>query len=309
MPADTAFEHDAFFYRTDEQFTATLLPYLRAGLAGGDTVAVATSAGRIQLLRDALGSAADAVTFLPDEQWYVRPVTTIAGWARVAAGAAAHGRRARLVGEVRFGAVEQHSRWVRCESAVNRAMAHLPAQLICPYDMRALPPSVLHEGRRTHPTVRNGRRMTSDGYLSPEQLFAEVAEPPFPVSGEPALDLVMGDTVAGLRDLVRALVAAHGWLPAARLDDLILGVSEVATNGVRHGAGQRRLLLWGSTEAVVCEVSDEGPGPADPLVGYLPPVPGALGGMGLWLVQQICDSLSIHTADGRTRVRFAVRPK
>jgi hypothetical protein len=29
--------------------------------------------------------------------------------------------------------------------------------------------------------------------------------------------------------------------------------------------------------------------------------------MGLWLVGQICDALSVHNSDGVTRARFALR--
>ncbi len=301
------FHHDAFFYRTDDEFAATLVPYLCEGIARGEGVAVATTRARSTVLRDALGPDAGAVLFLPDDQWYVRPAATIAGWARVAAASAARGRpRARLVGEVRFGSPDRYPSWVRFESALNRALAGCAVTLVCPYNMRTLPPRLLHEGRRTHPTVFDGRRHANGFYLAPELLLAEVSEPRFPVAGRPALDVPVGDTVANLRDTVRDHGTAQGWLPPDRLDDLVLALSEIATNGVRYGGNRRRLAVWVLDGAVVCEVSDDGAGPVDPLAGYLPPVPGTIGGMGLWLVHQICDSLSIDTSGGRTRVRFAV---
>jgi hypothetical protein len=43
------------------------------------------------------------------------------------------------------------------------------------------------------------------------------------------------------------------------------------------------------------------------LAGYLPPPPGAVGGMGLWLVHQVCDALAIQASGGLTRARFALR--
>lgn len=308
MTAPGTFAHEAFFYRSDEGYVAALVPYLREGLQHGEAVAVATAPARIDLLRDALGADARAVVFLPDHDWYVRPVATIAGWARMVSGAVARGRsRARLVGEVRFGPAEKHPGWVRCEAAVNRALAGLPARLVCPYDERTLPADLIAEGRRTHPGILNGQSRDNDGYLPPEKLLALVPEPPFPVSGDPVIELAIGATVAGLRDLVRDRGTAAAWLPPNRLDDLILALSEVATNGVRHGHGRCLLRVWALDGAVVCEVTDEGSGPPDPLVGYLPPRPGATGGMGLWLVQQICDALSIDTSHGHTRVRFAIR--
>jgi anti-sigma regulatory factor (Ser/Thr protein kinase) len=59
----------------------------------------------------------------------------------------------------------------------------------------------------------------------------------------------------------------------------------------------------------VCEVVDEGPGPADPLVGYRPPEDLPEHGQGLWIVQQLCDRLSIEHRDGVTRVRFTIRSR
>ncbi len=87
----------------------------------------------------------------------------------------------------------------------------------------------------------------------------------------------------------------------------MLALSEVATNGIRHGGEQRELRIWLTGDAVVCEVTDDGVVPPGPLAGYLPPRSGVTGGMGLWLVQQLCDAMAIRTVDGLTRARFAVR--
>jgi anti-sigma regulatory factor (Ser/Thr protein kinase) len=87
---------------------------------------------------------------------------------------------------------------------------------------------------------------------------------------------------------------------------LLLALSELATNGIRHGGRQRALRVWVRPEAVVCEVTDDGAEPPDPLAGYLPPAPGVIGGMGLWLVHQVCDAFSVHSRDGVTRARFAL---
>jgi anti-sigma regulatory factor (Ser/Thr protein kinase) len=302
-----SFAHSAFLYDTDDSYVAVLVPFLREGLARDERVAVATSPDRIGLLTDALDGDAAEVTFLPDDEWYVRPVRTIAGWARMLTGSARRTPYTRLVGQVRFGAADQHQGWVRFESALNRSLAGANGHLLCPYDRRDLPSDLLEAAGRTHPLMCDGSWFDSDSYLAPERLMAEVPEPAWPVTGEPVLILAVADTVAGLRDEVRGRARAEGWLADDRLDDLVLALSEVATNGVRHGGGHRELRVWLSADAVVCEVTDEGPHPPDPLAGYLPPAPGAIGGMGLWLSYQVCDSMSIHTADGVTRARFAIR--
>jgi anti-sigma regulatory factor (Ser/Thr protein kinase) len=301
------FEHSAFLYDTDDAYAGVLVPFLREGLARGERVAVATSPDRISLLRDALNGDAAEVTFLPDDEWYVRPVRTIAGWARMLTGSARRLPYTRLVGQVRFGAKEQHPGWVRFESALNRSLAGANGHLLCPYDRRDLPSELLEAAGRTHPLMCDGSWFDSDSYLAPERLLAEVPEPPYPVSGAPVVTLPVLETVAELRDHVRHRARAEGWLSADRLEDLVLALSEVATNGVRHGGGRRELRVWLTLDAVVCEVTDEGVSPPNPLAGYLPPAPGAIGGMGLWLSYQVCDSLAIHTANGVTRARFAVR--
>jgi anti-sigma regulatory factor (Ser/Thr protein kinase) len=306
------FEHSAFLYDSDDAYVGTLVPFLRDGLRRGEATAVATSPQRIALLREALDDDAAQVRFLPDHEWYVRPVRTIAGWARVMAGAAARGHPyTRLVGQVRFGPAEQHLAWVRFESAVNRALAGANGHLLCPYDRRDLPPHLIEAAGHTHPVLRDGRVFDSQVFDSrqfrpPERLLAEVPEPAYPVHGDPMITVPIGDTVSGLREHIRGRARAEGWLPSDRLDDLILAVSEVTTNGVRHGGGRRELRVWVTREAVVCEVTDEGAVPPDPLAGYLPPAPGAVGGMGLWLVHQLCDAVAVHRSDGRTSARFAV---
>ena len=84
-------------------------------------------------------------------------------------------------------------------------------------------------------------------------------------------------------------------------------MSELATNGIRYGGGHRELRIGLTPDAGVGEVTDDGPDPPGPLAGYLPPIPGEAGGMGLWLVGQVCDALSVHTGNGVTHARFALR--
>jgi anti-sigma regulatory factor (Ser/Thr protein kinase) len=138
-------------------------------------------------------------------------------------------------------------------------------------------------------------------------LLAELPEQPYPVDGEPVFAVPVKDTVADLRAEVRARARAEGWLPPDRVENLLLALSEVATNGIRHGGEQRELRIWLTDDAVVCEVTDNGPVPPGPLAGYLPPRSGVIGGMGLWLVQQLADAMAIRSVDGLTRARFALR--
>lgn len=303
-----ALTHDALFYGTDEQFVAALGPFLRDGLARGDAAVAAVTRPNIGLLRDALGTDADDVSFIDRDEWYERPTATVAGWRRLLAGATGRGHGyVRIIGEVAFGPAERHPSWTRYEAVLNRVFADAPAWIVCPYDARALPPEVLADARRTHPVVSHSGRQASDRYLAPEALLRAVREPVPDADGPPVLTLPVTVPVTAVRHAVRAAVEAGGWLSVDRLDDLLFAVTELAGNTLRHGAGRRELRLWASPGAVVCEVTDEGPGPADPLVGYLPPAETVSGGRGLWAAQQVCDGLSLEHRAGLTRARFAVR--
>ena len=116
------------------------------------------------------------------------------------------------------------------------------------------------------------------------------------------------DQAFGENDLhrVRNAVAAHAdhlGLPAERTGDLVLIVSELGSNAIRHGGGAGRVRLWATAAAVVCEVSDDGPG-----LRYHPPVerpdPTASNGRGLWLVSALSRSWGINTNERGKTVWF-----
>ncbi|GAA3904509.1 anti-sigma factor RsbA family regulatory protein [Actinoplanes auranticolor] len=304
--ARPAFTHSAFFYDSDTAYGSTLAAFIRDGLAHDEAVAVAANAHCTGLLRDALAADAAEVRFLPAEEWYVRPVRTIAGWSQLLRAAASSGRSSmRLIGHT----TPAHGArgWVRFESALNSSLAGLRGHLLCPYDRSNLPAATVRTAELTHPRLYDDGWLESAGYEPPERLLTELPEPPYPVTGEPVIAVPVHDSVAGLRAQVRARAAAEGWLPADRVENLLLALSEVATNGIRHGGEHRELRVWLTDDAVVCEVTDDGRVPPGPLAGYLPPRPGRIGGMGLWLVQQLCDAMAIRSVDGLTRARFALR--
>jgi anti-sigma regulatory factor (Ser/Thr protein kinase) len=299
--------HDAMFYASDAEFVSALVPFARAGLEQDDAVVAAVTRTNIALLRDALGADASAVAFIDRDEWYRRPATTVAGWQRLLAEATARGhQRMRLIGEVGFGPDRHHPTWTRYEAALNDVFAQAPAWIVCPYDTRALPATLLHDARRTHPATFHPERRASDGYLTPEQFLHVVPEPMPPVSGPPAISMDLAAGVAPARTAVAALIAAGGWSGLDRADDLVLALSEIITNSIRHGRGRRELRVWADGCTVTCEVSDDGDGPGDPLIGYRPPRQDLIGGRGLWIAQQLCDALAIGRRGGGTVVRFAV---
>jgi len=300
--------HDAMFYGSDDEFVAGLAPFIRDGLEQGQSVTVAVTATNIGLLRDGLGTDAESVSFIDRDNWYLRPATTIAGWRRLLAEATDGGHTYhRLIGEVGFGAEERHPTWTRYEAALNDVFADAPAWIVCPYDTRTLPDTLLADARRTHPmTFDHVRRISSD-YLPPERLLSSVPEPMPTTAGPAVLTMALGADIAAARHAVRELVAPQAGSASERLDDLLLVLSEVVTNSILHGQGHRELRVWWREPTVVCEVTDEGSGPLDPLAGYRPPNGDLFhGGRGLWISQQLSDVLAIDHRHGLTRVRFAI---
>ena len=109
---------------------------------------------------------------------------------------------------------------------------------------------------------------------------------------------------------VRATVgqfATSSGLSRSRRDDLVLICHELATNAIRHAGGTGRLRLWNAMGYLYCEVSDAGPGLADPdRAGSAFVEPQATSGRGLWLVRQIADRIEIETSGSGTVVTCAV---
>ncbi|GIH09160.1 hypothetical protein Rhe02_72270 [Rhizocola hellebori] len=301
--------HDAFLYGSDEEFVSTMTPLLQDGLEQGHAAIAAVTRHNIGLLRESLGRQRDLVTFIDRDDWYRRPATTVAGWERLLAQALARGHsHVHIIGEVAFG--ERHTTWTRYEAALNDVFAGSPAWITCPYDMRALPHSVIADAGRTHPVVLGRQRSPSHSYQRPEELLRAMSEPMPPVIGEPvvAAELTSAASVAAARGLLRNLAVRQGF-PAERVEEAVMVVSEIAGNSLRHGAGERWLRVWVTGGSVVCEVTDEGDGVDDLLVSYRPPSPTADGSRGLWLANQLSDALAIAREADITRVRFVIHPQ
>jgi anti-sigma regulatory factor (Ser/Thr protein kinase) len=108
--------------------------------------------------------------------------------------------------------------------------------------------------------------------------------------------------LAKVRQFVRDQ-AARTELPADRIGDLVIAVSELAANTLRHTEGHGSLHIWSSPGEVVCEVRDGGH-ISDPLVGSIRPDSEAASGHGLWVVRQLCDAVNIQSDSGGTTIRL-----
>jgi anti-sigma regulatory factor (Ser/Thr protein kinase) len=104
------------------------------------------------------------------------------------------------------------------------------------------------------------------------------------------------DSVAVARRLVERHAAG---LTAGRREDAGLMVSELATNALRHGDGAVTLRMVVAPDALIVEVADEGRSSV-----AISPSPGASGGWGLRIVDELADDWGATV--GSTRVWFQV---
>ena len=108
---------------------------------------------------------------------------------------------------------------------------------------------------------------------------------------------------------VRAVVyryAKQAGLPEHRAIDLVLAVSEVAANTVRHAKSPGSLNIWYDTQEIVCQIQDEGI-IRDPLAGQRKPATDAMGGHGLWIVYQVCDDVEMQSDETGTTIRLHMK--
>jgi anti-sigma regulatory factor (Ser/Thr protein kinase) len=105
---------------------------------------------------------------------------------------------------------------------------------------------------------------------------------------------------------IRAVVhryALQAGLTEPRAIDLMLAVSEVAANTVKHARSPGSLQIWYDTREIVCQIHDEGT-ITDPLAGRREPSLDAQGGHGLWIVNQVCDRVEMQSDETGTTIRL-----
>jgi anti-sigma regulatory factor (Ser/Thr protein kinase) len=142
------------------------------------------------------------------------------------------------------------------------------------------------EARTRPPNLRPG----GDGPMPP------LPDPDDPMSYTYTTDL------AAIRAVVHRYALEAG-LSEARAIDLTLAVSEVAANTVKHAKSAGSLKIWYDAKEIVCQVHDEGV-ITDPMAGRRQPSLDALGGHGLWIVNQVCDQVELQSDETGTTIRL-----
>jgi anti-sigma regulatory factor (Ser/Thr protein kinase) len=193
----------------------------------------------------------------------------------------------------------------RHEALTNLAFADDPLTIVCPYDVAALPPDVVAGAACTHPVLTaEGHQVPSPAYLGAGRL-PPGCESPLPPVPPGAVRLDYSSDLRAVRALVAGRAAKAG-LPEARAADLVLAVSEVTANTLRHTCATGTLAVWWDEDEIVCQVEDAGH-ITDPLAGRWRPAASFVGRQGLWVVNQVCDLVELRSAPAGTTVRMHMR--
>ena len=301
-----AFHHEALFHGGEDELLAGALPFIEEGMAGGEPILVAAGDATIGLLRSKLNGGPDAVRFEDVSDVGRNPARLIPLWHEFVGTHAVAGRPVRGIAEP-VCAERGPAELIECahhESLLNVAFADAPEwHLMCAYDTKLLAGAVIDAARRSHPLVVDaGAVRDNDDYVPPHEGNGMLDDPLPDPSATPH---EFGFSMIALNEM-RSFVyedAKAAGLDPERTANLVLAVSEVATNSVRHAGGHGTVLSWREPDALVCEVRDKGR-IESPLVGRERPSPSQLQGRGLWLVNQLCDLVQIRSSDSGNVIRL-----
>lgn len=294
--------HPALFYESDEDYLAGVVSFLREGLEADEPALVAVPKPKLELIKTDLKGSAGNVAFIDMLELGRNPSRIIPAVRRFTD---THpGGRTRFVGEPMWPgrSPAEIREATRHEALLNLAFDDTPTTILCPYDAAGLDNDVLADAQRTHPHLLYGATPRPSEHYIGHALAAQTHLPPRP-PGAQRLTFDR-DNLSAMRRFVAEHATSFG-LGADRAQDLILAATEVATNTIMHATPAGTLDIWHAhdTGAVICELTDTGQIP-DPLAGRHVPSPQGGGGRGLWLVNQLCDLVELHTGPTGTIIRL-----
>ncbi|MGR6964494.1 anti-sigma factor RsbA family regulatory protein [Geodermatophilus sp. URMC 61] len=296
----TAFAHEAFVFRTDQELIDRVVPFVLEGLSRGEPVLVVAGERVRTLLAEDLGpDVRRLATFAAAETWWQGGHRTLHAYDRDLRALQAVAPTWRLAAEPTWLARDDGREWSRFEAVANRCYASLPYYSLCLHDRQRLPESVLDAVARTHPLTWGGSGPVPEpAYEDPERFLRSV---------HPAwVRRPAGASVAAVttpREARRVASAAAGdWWPA-RVGDVVPAVHELVVNALRVSAFAE-VSSWTDGGTLVVEVADAGPGLPDETLGYVPPPASPDGARGMWLAWSLADDAAVDTHPAGTAVRL-----
>jgi anti-sigma regulatory factor (Ser/Thr protein kinase) len=306
-PRADLFVHPALFYRGDAEYLAGTVPFVLDGLAAGAPVAVAVPGRNLELLRAELGAEAERVLLMDMTEAGRNPGRIIPGVLRSFADDHPD-QQVRIIGEPIWASRSEleYPACVQHEALINAAFTGRDVTILCPYDAARLTPEVLADAEATHPVLIDSAGQRDSAAYAPDQVVAAYNRPlPDPDLPADAFTVTSAADVGVVRRVARDHARDAG-LPADRVADVELVVTELATNSIEHGGGVGTVRLWTDDGLLVCEVRDQGTF-ADPLAGRRPAQLNQIRGRGLLLVNHLADLVRLHTNVAGTVLRAHFR--
>jgi anti-sigma regulatory factor (Ser/Thr protein kinase) len=306
--------HQAMIGRDSAECVEAARNFVEDGLRQGEAVSIGLSAALGRRLGRALGSQR-LVAYFDITELGRNPGRIIAAmldFARTHAGGteAARGQSGpplRYVSEPFWPGRSDAERAeaARHEALVEPALAGAPATVLCVYNADRLDADTIACVPRMHPVViAGGEPRASAEYAGrgvvPPQCDRPLAPPP-----ADATRLGYRDDLRAVRDTVAGCADEAGLAPG-RVTDLVLAVSEVAANTLRHTQDRGTLHVWRAGNEMICQVTDSGQ-ITDPLAGRRRPEADSFRHGGLWVVNQLCDLVELRSGPGGTTVRMHIR--
>lgn len=304
-PAITHFRHEALLYSGWADFVAGAVPFIRDGVERRQPVLVVESLAKINLLRSALGDAAEHVAFADMAEVGANPARIIPAWQDFVT-RHAEAPLLRGIGEPIW-PERDADELVECqrhEALLNAAFdTGRPWWLLCPYDTANLAPDVIQEVRRSHEFVSQSGSTEVSAEFRSGDLLRPPLDGPFPEPNQVIVTVSFDrSTLTTLREQLLGVATSCG-LSRRRRADFVAGVNEVATNSVVHGGGAGVARIWRDANRVVCEVRDAGR-LHEPLADRRRPAASASAPRGLWLANQLCDLVQMRSGPEGTVVRL-----
>ncbi|MCU1428486.1 MAG: sensor histidine kinase [Actinomycetia bacterium] len=283
MSAEGALRHDAFVYETRDEYVDRTIAFLMEGLDAGEAAIVGDSREGLAEMREAFGDDAEQVVFCDLGSTYTRPARTLAAYYGLFLGQLRKAPSVRAVAEMQLGPTPADwDEWTRYEAITNVSYSHLPVWIVCTYNATGLPDPVREGVWQTHAGKLADGWQESREFEDPREVVRNLT--PAPNSFPELRAFSVENDVESFRELLaRELVAEK--VPDAKVLDMLVAGTEIATNALRHGGGIAQVRVGRAEGRFVCEVVDRGSGFDDPLAGYLAPRAGTASG--LWVARQL----------------------
>jgi hypothetical protein len=292
-----SYQHEAFFYRSPEEFLAGTVPFVQDALDLEQPIMVALIKPQLQALREAVGDCGDGVAYVDMEELGANPARIIPGWQAFIEDHAQSERPIRGIGEPQWPG-RRPEEVIECqlhEALLNVAVdPDTPLWLRCPYDLAALSEPLIQASMKSHPAlVEDGGYRGSPQYQGLHHVTS-LFESPLPVS---PLDCTVLALEAVSPELVRRQVArsaGQSRLDQERSQALVEAVALIVTDSLRRGQRGGELRIWLRPDAVVCEIRHDS-GFEDPMVGRRGRRPEQEKGAALWPANQLSDLIQVRS--------------